>query len=65
MKTVVLRAPMSSMILLTDLDKEDVGDRAEGYGILGHVRRAEISQQLPRLLKRHADISQALSSLKR
>ncbi len=37
MHDVVRRSPMTSMILITDETEEDVEEKAEGYGILGHV----------------------------
>jgi DNA-binding NtrC family response regulator len=39
MKETVMTSPMTSTILITDLPKEEVDDRAEGYGILGHAGR--------------------------
>ena len=40
MKEVVKHSPMTSIILLTDATEEEVEEKAEGYGILGHVGTA-------------------------
>ncbi|HIJ19993.1 MAG TPA: hypothetical protein HPP58_02995, partial [Deltaproteobacteria bacterium] len=40
MEEVVKRSPMTSTILLTDASEEEVEEKAEGYGILGHVGNA-------------------------
>ncbi len=37
MHDVVKHSPMTSMILVTDETGQDVEEKAEGYGILGHV----------------------------
>jgi len=50
MKEVVMTSPMTSIILVTDLPKEKVEEKAEGYGILGHVGRACREQDLIPLL---------------
>jgi len=51
MKAVVMTSPMTSMILVTDLPKEEVEEKAEGYGILGHVGRACTEEELIPLLE--------------
>ncbi len=50
MKDIVMASPMTSMILLTDLPKQEVEDKAEGYGILGHVGRSVKSEEMTPLL---------------
>ena len=40
MREVVKHSPMTSIILITDASEEDVEEKAEGYGILGHVGSA-------------------------
>ncbi len=37
MHDVVKHSPMTSMILITDESEKEVEEKAEGYGILGHV----------------------------
>jgi len=39
MREIVMASPMTSMILITDLPEEEIEDKAEGYGILGHIGR--------------------------
>jgi DNA-binding response OmpR family regulator len=51
MKEVVMASPMTSLILITDLPKEEVEDTAEGYGILGHVGRSVGSGEMIPLLE--------------
>lgn len=51
MKEVVMASPMTSMILITDLPEDEVNDRAEGYGILGHAGRAARSEDITPLLE--------------
>ena len=50
MREIVKVSPMTSMILVTDLSEEEVDEKAEGYGILGHIGRAVPSGDLVRLL---------------
>ena len=50
MREIVAASPMTSMILVTDLSEEEVDERAEGYGILGHIGRAVPSGDLVQLL---------------
>ncbi len=40
MQEVVKRSPMTSIILITDASEKEVEEKAEGYGILGHVGSA-------------------------
>ena len=56
MKDIVMASPMTSMVLITDLPKEEVEDKAEGYGILGHVGRKEPARDLMRLVKSFEEI---------
>lgn len=51
MKAIVKTSPMTSMILITDLSKQEVEDRAEGYGILGHTNRSVRPQDMDPLLQ--------------
>jgi two-component SAPR family response regulator len=62
MREIVMASPMSSIILLTDLPGEKVHDRAEGYGILGHVTRSSPSEGLGRLLETFKEISRNIPS---
>jgi DNA-binding NtrC family response regulator len=50
MKEIVMASPMTSLILITDLPKEEVDDKAEGYGILGHTGRSVRSEDMIPLL---------------
>jgi len=51
MKDIVMTSPMTSMILISDLAKEDVEDKAEGYGILGHTDRSVRGEDMEPLLE--------------
>lgn len=51
MRDIVMASPMTSMILISDLPAEEVNDKAEGYGILGHVSREVLSKDLLKLVK--------------
>ncbi|MBW1781048.1 MAG: hypothetical protein JRL30_09945 [Deltaproteobacteria bacterium] len=51
MKDIVMASPMTSMILITDLPKKEVDEKAEGYGILGHADRAVRSEDMVPLLE--------------
>lgn len=50
MKEIVMTSPMTSVILITDLPKQEVEDTAEGYGILGHTDRSVKSEEMIPLL---------------
>jgi DNA-binding NtrC family response regulator len=50
MKEIVMTSPMTSMILITDLPKEEVDEKAEGYGILGHAGRQVKPEEMTPLL---------------
>ncbi len=56
MKEIVMASPMTSMILITDLLKEEVDEKAEGYGILGHAGRAVRSVDMVPLLESFEEI---------
>lgn len=56
MREIVAASPMTSMILVTDLSEEEVDEKAEGYGILGHIGRAVPSGDLGQLLDSFEEI---------
>ena len=56
MREIVKVSPMTSMILVTDLSEEEVDEKAEGYGILGHIGGAVPSGDLVQLLDRLEEI---------
>ena len=62
MKKVVMKSPMTSMILITDLSEEIVEEKAEGYGILGHIARDFSSEGLKGLIENFREIFKAMSS---
>ncbi|MDY6973882.1 MAG: hypothetical protein SV775_16400 [Thermodesulfobacteriota bacterium] len=62
MKEIVMASPMTSIILITDLQKKEVHDKAEGYGILGHVSRTVPSRDLISLIEQYEKVSASLSS---
>jgi DNA-binding response OmpR family regulator len=64
MKEIVMASPMTSIILITDLPKEEVREKAEGYGILGHVNRNMKSKDLRSLLNCFEQIFSSLGQTK-
>ena len=60
MKRLVMTAPMTAIILITNRPEEEVTELAEGYGILGHVGRDQPAEDLVPLLERFQEISQSL-----
>lgn len=56
MREIVKVSPMTSMILVTDLSEKEVEEKAEGYGILGHIGGAVPSGDLVQLLDRLEEI---------
>ena len=64
MKKIVMASPMTSLVLICDLPKEEVDRKAEGYGILGHVERTIPSESLNSLLEQFEKISQSIHPLK-
>jgi DNA-binding response OmpR family regulator len=64
MKEIVMASPMTSIILITDLPKEEVREKAEGYGILGHVNRNVESKDLKPLLDSFEQIFGCLGQAK-
>ena len=64
MRKIVMTSPMTSIILISDLPKEEVDEKAEGYGILGHVSRSIPSKDLVLLIEQFEKISQSIHSPK-
>jgi DNA-binding NtrC family response regulator len=64
MKKIVMASPMTSLVLICDLPKEEVDRKAEGYGILGHVEKTIPSEGLILLLEQFEKISQSIYPLK-
>jgi DNA-binding NtrC family response regulator len=56
MKDIVMASPMTSVILITDVPKKEVDEKAEGYGIVGHVNRTVKSEDFIPLLESFEDI---------
>jgi len=54
---MVKASPLTSLILLSDLPEEEVHERAEGCGILGHVARSVPPEDLNHLLSRFRQIT--------
>ena len=57
---MVKASPLTSIILLTDLPHEEVHERAEGCGILGHVSRSVPPEDLEALLNHYRKIASLL-----
>ncbi len=51
MKAIVMTSPMTAIILITDLPKQEVEEKAEGYGILGHVNRPVTPENMAPLIE--------------
>jgi response regulator RpfG family c-di-GMP phosphodiesterase len=60
MRKIVKTSPMTSIILISDLPKEQVDEKAEGYGILGHISRSIPSKNLTLLIEQFEKISQSI-----
>ena len=60
MKKIVMTSPMTSIILISDLPKEEIDEKAEGYGILGHITRSVPSEDLALLLEQFDRIAQSI-----
>ncbi len=65
MKEIVMISPMTSMILITDVPDEEVQEKAEGYGILGHAQRQDPSKGVLKLVKTFEEIFQSLAPPKK
>ena len=64
MKEIVMASPITCIILITDLPGEEVSEKAEGYGILGHINRNIQSKDLRPLLDSFEQIFNCLSPVK-
>ena len=60
MRKIVMTSPMTSIILISDLPKEEVDEKAEGYGIIGHINRYVPSEELALLLEQFERIAQSI-----
>jgi len=60
MRKIVMTSPMTSIILISDLPTKEIDERAEGYGILGHVNRSIPSKYLTLLIEHFEKISQSI-----
>jgi DNA-binding response OmpR family regulator len=54
---MVKASPLTSIILLSDLPEEEVHEKSEGCGILGHVPRSVPPDDLDHLLNRFRQIT--------
>jgi DNA-binding NtrC family response regulator len=60
LRDIVMASPMTSVILITDISPKEIHEKAEGYGILGHVSRRIDPGQLSTLLENFEMITGAL-----
>lgn len=60
LKEVVMTSPFTSVILVTDAPEEEVHEKAEGYGILGSVKRSASESDLMQLVDRFEDIAKSM-----
>lgn len=58
---IVRLSPMTSVILLTDMNDAEVHERAEGYGILGSASRRDPNPDLGVLCGRFEEIASIIS----
>jgi DNA-binding response OmpR family regulator len=58
MKEIVMASPITCIILISDLPAEEIREKAEGYGILGHINRDIQSKDLRPLLNSFEQIFQ-------
>jgi DNA-binding response OmpR family regulator len=61
LREAVMTSPLTSVILVTDAPARDVEEKAEGYGILGHVGRALPQDVVGELLDNFERIREAIS----
>jgi len=52
---MVKASPLTSIILLSDLPEEEIHEKSEGCGILGHVTRSVPPGEFSQLLKMHSE----------
>ena len=60
MRKIVMTSPMTAIILISDLPAKEVDEKAEGYGILGHVNRSIPFNDLVDLIEQFEKISQSI-----
>jgi DNA-binding NtrC family response regulator len=65
MKDIVMTSPMTSIILITDLPKKEVDEKAEGYGILGHINGNIPYDDLASLLENFEKVFKSLARPKK
>ena len=56
LKDIIMMSPMTSVILISDLPEREVHEKAEGYGIIGHVTRTIPSDDFILLLEQFEKI---------
>jgi len=54
---MVKASPLTSIILLSDLPEEEVHEKSEGCGILGHVPRSVPQDDVEHLFSRYRQIT--------
>ncbi len=60
LKDVVKTSPMTYVVLITDGAEKEVHDRAEGFGILGHIPRDFSRTNIQQLIDKLIQINQGL-----
>jgi DNA-binding NtrC family response regulator len=60
LKDVVKASPMTYVVLITDGSEKEIHDRAEGFGILGHIPRVFSSDRVQQVIDRYLQITQGL-----
>lgn len=61
LREAVMTSPLTSVVLITDAPAHEVEEKAEGYGILGHVGRDMPKDVMRGLLDNFERIRQALT----
>ena len=60
LKDLVRASPMTYVVLITDEPEEVIHEKAEGYGILGHIPRAFASSHIQTLVNKYKQITKGL-----
>ena len=60
LKDFVKTSPLTSLILISDAPGKEIHEKAEGFGILGHVSRSYSPEEIQKLLEKFERINQLL-----
>ena len=60
LKDFVRTSPMTYLVLITDGSQNEIHEKAEGYGILGHIPRVFSSSHIQTLVNKYKQITKGL-----